>query len=50
MIRIAIYGLVTAALLFLIQYQQEKNKKQDPASLEINEISFDDSLYIMEEQ
>ena len=50
MIRIAIYGLVTAALLFLIQYQQEKNKKQDPSSLEINEISFDDSLYIMEEQ
>lgn len=47
-IRIIIYGVITAALLFLIQHQQQKNRvKSQP---EIQEINFDDSLYIMEEQ
>jgi hypothetical protein len=49
-IRILVYGLITAALLFLIQYQQQKiNHKQTEPYPEMQEIPLEDSLYIMEE-
>lgn len=49
-IRILVYGLITAALLFLIQYQQQKiNHKQTEPYHEMQEIPLEDSLYIMEE-
>lgn len=49
-IRILIYGIITAALLFLIQFQQQKiNNKQTEPYPEMQEIPLEDSLYIMEE-
>lgn len=48
-IRIIIYGIITAALIFFIRHQQKRNEQQTPPSPEIHEINFEDSLYIMEE-
>lgn len=49
-IRILIYGAITAALLFLIQYQQKGNEIEALPIPEEEEIQLEDSLYIMEEQ
>ena len=48
-IRIIIYGIITAALIFFIQHQQKQNEQQTLPQPEVQEINFEDSLYIMEE-
>jgi hypothetical protein len=44
--RILIYGAITAALLFLIDYQQSRNQKLEQP---LDEIQFEDTLYLIEE-